>query len=959
MMTSRWGKFQQGLRRIDTFAKGDPPKSPLQIGLIRGIALISFVCVAGSSTVAMSQTLTTQKTTIEGREETSFSTLCLLRDDSCLVQSNFCPLPSASCLPEKHLKQIESQKTPFNSVFKGGMERYSEGTVAAWRDAIARWEEALAIARNERDREQEALTLYWLGLVHFNLKELKTSADYYTQVLSIYEENGDLHSQASILNTLAQIHATWGEYQKAFDTYDRALKLWQAAKFRTGEAATLNNIGFVYADLGDFNQALDYYQNAFDLVENLGNPINIAATLNNLGRVYSDSGKGDKALSTYNQALALWREAENVPGEASTLNNIGFIYANRNNWTKAQEYYNQALPLWQQVGDKAGEASTLTNLGVVAANQGNPQNALERYNQALTFRREVRDRAKEALTLYRIALAQRDLNNLDEAQRQIEAALKIIEDLRGNVARSDLRATFFASKQDYYEFYIDLLMERHKQQPQAGYDRLALQASERTRARTLLEVLREANADIRQGVNPELLAQEQQLQRQLSVMEEQRIKRLSGKSGSASAENLDLEIESAIEQYRQVRAKIRATSPRYAALTQPEPLNVQQIQQQVLDKDTMLLEYFVGEKRSYLWAVTDNTLVSYELPGRDEIQSLAKEYRRLLTSPAHRRRIKTVAAAQSKLSNAILKPVADRIRGKRLLIVSHDILQYVPFAALSVSGTTGEEETPPLIVEHEIVSLPSASTLAILRQEQNTRSRATKDLAIFADPVFGSNDDRLSKTEAFEQTLPAELEASARAAGVNLSRLPFTKVEADNISALVSQEQTRGAIGFEANRVLATSQELSQYRMIHFATHGLLNSQNPELSGLVLTLFDSQGQPQNGFLRMHELFNLTLPADLVVLSACETGLGERVRGEGLIGLTRGFMYAGAARVVVSLWNVDDRGTAELMAKFYQQMLQQGLSPSAALRQAQIEMWQTEEWKSPFYWAGFTLQGEWK
>ncbi|MDY6786266.1 MAG: CHAT domain-containing protein [Cyanobacteriota bacterium] len=847
-----------------------------------------------------------------------------------------------------------------NEAFQAGMESYRGGTATAWTDAIARWQEALQLARAAGDRETEALTLTWLGVAHANLKDLKPAADYYTQVLQLYRETGDRHSQASILMSLGQIKSTWGEYQNALDDYDQALKLWREVEYRTGEAATLNNIGFVYSDLGDSNPALNYYQKALDLVENLGNPANIAATLNNIGRAHSDSGQLEKSLETYNQALALWQEAKNTNGQASTLNNIGFVYASNQQWGQAREYYDRALPLWQELGDKGGEASTLTNIGYVYANSGEGNTALEYYNRALPLRQAVGDRAKEALTRYRIAVVQRDLGKIEEAQRQIEAAIAIIEDLRTQVSRSDLRASFFASKQDYYEFYIDLLMQRHRQNGSAGYDQLALQTSERARARTLLEILQEAHADIRQGAEPQLLDREKQLQQQLAAMEEQRIKLLSSTSDSTRVKTLEREIESAIGEYREVQAKLRATSPRYAALTQPQPLNLKEIQQQVLDENTVLMEYSLGEERSYLWFATEDSLSSYELPGRAQIEEAAKDYINILNNPGQRRRERKVNEVQAVLSEMILGPARDRLAGQRLLIVGDGILQYVPFAALSVRNDTKADGKPvPLIVDSEIITLPSASTLATLRQQQVQRPAHAKTLAIFADPVFNRDDDRVPKSEAFADTLPLELQKSARSSGVSLTRLPYTREEADQIISLAPPTESTEAIGFNASRTLATSSELSQYRIIHFATHGLANSQNPELSGLVLSLFDSKGEVQNGFLRMHELFNLNLPAELVVLSACQTGLGERVRGEGVIGLTRGFMYAGTERVVVSLWNVDDRGTSELMVKFYERMLQQGMSPAAALRAAQIEMWKTEEWQSPYYWAGFTLQGEWR
>lgn len=837
------------------------------------------------------------------------------------------------------------------TAFQTGMQHYQKGTATAWQKAIAAWQESLQLARSNSNTEQEALSLYWLALVHANLKDFEPAAAYYQEVLTLYRQTEQDHGIASTLMSLGKINAAWGEYQQALDYYQEAISLWQKVEFITGEAATLNNIGLVYADLGDNELALDRYQKSLDLVENAGNPNNIAAAYNNVGRAYSDLEDYDQALNYYNQALATWQDQDHTAGEAATLNNIGFVYAQQENWSEAQNYYNQALPLWEKRGDRAGLARSLTNLGYVAANLGNLTPALDYYNQALPLRQEVGDRAGVALTRYRIAQVLREQGNLDAAQTEIERAIALIEDLRTNINQADLRASFFASKQDYYEFYIDLLMQRHSQNPQAGYSRRALEISEQARARTLLEVLQEANADIRQGVDPQLLQKEQQLARQLSAMEERRLK-----ADPEQAEIIEQEIEDLLQQYRQLQAEIRATSPRYAALTQPQPLSLEAIQKEVVDEDTLLLEYFVGRDRTYLWAVTPDGMTSYELPGRAEIETDVRQWRSLLTSPTQRRRIQKVTELQTQLSQKLLQPVADQLQDKRLLIVGNDILQYLPFAALSLE-TTPEGNPIPIIVNHEIVTLPSGSSLAFMRRNPTEKPQNRREIAIFADPVFNAEDNRVSKSTIIQNSLPIELENSARTAGIALARLPYTRTEAEAILNLTQAEDNTKAFGFEANRNLATSDDLSQYRLLHFATHGLANSQNPELSGLVFSLMTPEGKVQNGFLRMHELFNLDLPADLVVLSACQTGLGERVRGEGIIGLTRGFMYAGASRVVVSLWNVDDEGTSELMKEFYRYMMQENQTPAQALRSAQIALWENSQWRSPYYWAGFTLQGE--
>ncbi|MEP0781156.1 CHAT domain-containing protein [Microcoleus sp. ZQ-A2] len=658
------------------------------------------------------------------------------------------------------------------------------------------------------------------------------------------------------------------------------------------------------------------------------------------------------------------------------------MYLASGDYQKALEATQKAVAGLQKVGYRQGEANALRNLGKVYNALKQYEKALSTYDQVLALRRTLGDRTGEAETLYNVAITQRDRGNLNEARTQIEAAINIVEDIRTRVTSQELRTSYFASVQNYYQFYIDVLMQLHKKEPSIGYDALALQASERARARSLLELLTEANADIRQGVDPEVLQRDRTLQQKLDAVEKRRIELFNGQWTDQQVEALEKETAALVAEYRQVQEQIRRTSPRYAALTQPQPLTLAEIQQQVLDDDTMLLEYSLGEERSYLWAVTKTGITSYELPKREEIEAAAKEFYQLLNNrdyhlgtsrelgvEGHPGSSVDTNEAATKLSQMLLAPVAAQLGNKRLLIVSDGALQYVPFTALPAPGTlgVGARHVVPLLVNHEIINLPSASTLAVLRKELNDRKSAAKAIAVLADPVFGTNDPRLkSSSGQGSGTQPEDsninrraLELSATTANVSFNRLPFTRQEAEQILALVPTTERMQAFDFAANRAIATNPELQNYRIVHLATHGILNSTQPELSGVVLSLVDEKGTLQNGFLQLRDIFNLNLPAELVVLSACETGLGKEVRGEGLVGLTRGFMYAGTPRVVVSLWSVSDRATSELMVKFYKKMLQDGLKPAAALRAAQIEMWQQKQWQAPYYWAAFTLQGEWR
>ena len=713
-------------------------------------------------------------------------------------------------------------------------------------------------------------------------------------------------------------------------------------------------------------KAIVKWEEALQLLQQLNDKANQAPTLLFIGKVYDDLGENQKALAYYNRALPLSRAVGDRGGEALTLNNIGLVYSHLGEKQKALAYYNQALPLSRAVGDREREATTLNNIGRVYDDLGEKQKALEYLNQALPLSRAVGDRGGEALTLSNIAEVERDRGNLQQALTQIQAAVNIIEDLRTKIASQELRTSYFASVQDYYQFYIDLLMRLHKKEPSRGYDALALHISERSRARILTELLTEAHADIRNGVDPKLLAEEQRLQ-QLIDSNAKLLQELSSKPNTEAAiAKLKQVVENLLSQQQELKTKIRSTSPKYAALKYPQVLKLPEIQQQ-LDQDTLLLEYSLGTEHSYLWAVTPNSINTYELPGKKQIENAALDFRQSLTRADN-------SQAGNKLSQIILAPVASKLGQKRLVIVADGELQSIPFAALSDitpnnNQTQGNVQYQPLIVHHEIVNLPSVTAIATQRQELIGRKSAPKTLAILANPVFDAKDSRVTGKPA---TIAPDLDLRSQIQQSDLKRaarsfqrdgwgyLPGTRIEADAILKLVSATDSLQAFDFDANYNWATSKQLAQYRFLHFATHGFADPEHPELSGIVLSLVDKQGLPTpQGYLRLGDIFNLNFPADLVVLSACETGLGKDVQGEGLVGLTRGLMYAGAQRVVVSLWNVDDRATAELMQEFYKLLLQQDKSPTTALRAAQLKLWQNPNLNKPLYWAAFTLQGEWR
>jgi CHAT domain-containing protein len=572
-------------------------------------------------------------------------------------------------------------------------------------------------------------------------------------------------------------------------------------------------------------------------------------------------------------------------------------------------------------------------------------------------RRALGDPPGEAETLTALARMERALGRLDPARAHVDEALGLIESLRVRVTDPDLRATYLATQQRAFELAIDLERQLALRAPGTRHAETALALAERARARSLLELLQEARTEVRQGIDPALRERERAVADRLSAAAERQAE-LAGSSSAERKAAAERDLGDLLAESARVAEEVRRSSPRYAALTQPRPLAAADIRA-LLDPDTLLLEYRLGEERSFLWAVTAGAVELHELPRRAAIEALARRaYAELSTAE---RGARSERGAARELGRIVLGPVAGRLAQRRLAIVADGALQYIPFAALPEPGRPGSF----LIERHEIVALPSASVLAVERAGPlagRPAPAAHAALAVLADPVFSVRDPRVHTAPPAVGTGggPAPKGAVRRGpGGAGFSRLAATRREAAAITALLPRTEVELLLGFAARRGTVVAGELDRYRILHFATHGVIDAERPRLSGLVLSLVDPAGRPQDGFLSLADIYNLDLTADLVVLSGCETALGREIRGEGLIGLVRGFLYAGSRRVVASLWRVEDRATAELMARFYRALLRGGEPPAAALRDAQLALLRQPRWRQPASWAGFVVQGDWR
>lgn len=938
-------------------------------------------------------------------------------------------LPTAATHFEKSLEvQVDEQldwrlrATVFND--RGA----TLGRLGDEQKALESFNEAFKIYENHRDRRGQASVFNNIGFQHLNAGRYREAGDILKKALPLRRAENDRASEATLLNNIAGTLGQIGETRAALQGYQEALQIWEELN-RQGIlnnalsrlATGFNNVALAYDRLGEWQQAFENYEKALALY-GPNPPVVAARTLDNMGELYAVLGDSGRAFEYYEKAQKL-SEGKDARAEANVLNHIGELYLSRNDLTAALRSFERTLALRK---DNPGRANALTNIGSVYILQGNPRKALESYesalnligggedprslaftlqrvgeaqallndpgkaldalHRALPLWRAVADQRGEAATLFTIARVERDRGKLAEALERSKQSISIIESLRTKVVSQRLRSSFFASQQSHYDLYIDLRMRLYRSDKSTEHLTAAFAASEQSRARSLVDTLTEAQANLDTGVTKELIDQEREAQQKLNDKARIQMELLNSKHSKEQAANIEKEVNQAVAEYDAVKARIKSSSPAYAQLTQPQALSLGEIQKLLVDDETLLLEYFLGEEKSYLWLVSRSSIIGVDsLPKRSEIESRARAVYDALTKLSSslndiktrgvrtKNRAASVSPDPVALSQILLGPIADKIGKKRLLIVGDGVLHYLPFGALPlpVPASSKLPRVVPtaraqfLIQEHEIVYLPSASVLSIVRSEANRKAGALS-VAVIANPVFTSDDERLktAKQKAAQTSAPKDLTSNFISdgrprSGLDLVPLPATEREALAIrDAVGKQARIKISEDFEASRATVMKLQGEGYRIIHFATHGDLNTEHPELSSIVLSLFDSEGRSQEGFLRLHDIYNLKLPADLIVLSACSTGLGQIIRGEGLIGLTRGFMYAGSPRVVASLWRVEDLGTSELMSRFYQHMARDGMAPPSALRQAQIEMLRSKRWKSPYFWAGFVLQGEW-
>ena len=763
-----------------------------------------------------------------------------------------------------------------------------------------------------------------LGFVEYRKGAWQASLAFHTQAEQLIDPEAEPLMMGQIKGGLAEGFVESGLFETGLEKYRESLEYYRLTKKPDTTIGLEWCIGQVHYFRGNYSEALAMLNKARSEAVSYNYLMVIALSDEFLGRTYYELNDYPAALRHYQAALDVYNETKHPMEAARTVALIGQLYQQQEEYTKARANYQKALLAFQKLSDQVNEAATLYALGVLELKQ----------------------------------------NRVDDAKEYLWKSINITENMRRVSTTVDLTAAFSARVHDRYEKYIDCLMRKYRASGSIDFAIEAFRTSESARARSLTELLRATQANLFPGLDPQLVQQEKRLRESLQMIENAKVRLLSSDYETSDLKILETQYEQTKSEHEQLIKKILALNPSYERKIAPAAWELRKVQEQVIaDDQTLLLAYSLGSEKSYLWAVTRSGIESYELPGEEQIVKAANRvYQSLKTHPSLLSTDELTVAARD-LSQIILSPAAGQLTRNRIIVIPDGVLHYIPFQVLP-SPANNE----PLVATKEIINAPSASILGELQQEATQRQMPANVLAAFGDPVFATNTSQ-SKDANFnghDAVAVARLRSALRDTELNdrsfdltkLGRLFYAKHELDRLRE-VAGEKALIVTDYAATREKFLTTDLTQFAILHVVTHGLFNPKRPEASGLLLTDVSREEKQLNGFIGLQDIYELRAPVLLVVLSACQTALGKDVRGEGLLGVTRGFMYAGASGVVASLWQVDDEATAELMKFFYSNMLEKGMRPSEALRAAQNSIRQQSTWSAPYYWAGFTLQGEYR
>ncbi len=819
-----------------------------------------------------------------------------------------------------------------------------------YKKSIENFEKAIELARKIESPEHELKCLRQLSFTYRLSEEIDSFFSLNREALEIARRIRNRQEQVDCLFNIAFYYRNKdNNYSQALRHYEEALRIARTVKDQERESECLTNIGEIYIQLGNYDKALEYQKNALKIaqekleLEKTKKDVLVAKDLNKIGVTYrkkyafqtQDKNDLDNALANHKESLRIARKIEDVETVVEALTNIGMACIDLENYPEALKYFKLALEKAEIVEDLEEKANLYINIGLVNSLQGNYDLSLKYFQEAINTASSA---GKENIlweAYFEIATAHLRQGNHEKSLENYKKSISFIEKIRSRIQLEEFKASYLASDKriEAYQNTVNLLCMLHDSEPEKDHNIEAFGYLERAKARAFLDRLEVSQVNISQGVDIELLSQE-----------EEELQKISSLNLSLLTPGLDNEQENSIkekiglseERIETLKRKIRLSSPAYADLKYPQIITLEQTQKQMLDSKTAFLEYSLGKENSYAFVITKEKFKIFQIPSAKKIKEQVSEYLMAITDKENQD-----FSIGHELFRMLVLPGLDE-KTEKLIFVPDGILHYLPFEAL----LSQKDKKRWLIEDYKIAYTPSISSLReIIRHKRISEIKPKKDLLAFGDPFFGSDEEVASARASSQSISPV--------GAFNVSRLEFSGMEVERIASLFKKTKIDVFKRKEASEEKLKDLNLGDYKILHLATHCLIDNKKPDRSSIVFSIGNAQAEDE--ILQMREVFNLKMNSDLITLSACQTGLGEFIRGEGIEGLSRAFFYAGASSALISLWAVHDQATSQFMERYYFH-LRSSKSIMDALQKTKLEMINSDILSHPYYWAGFIITG---
>ena len=824
---------------------------------------------------------------------------------------------------------------------------YEEGkrfrSSGEYSESIESFQKAINSARETGSKEHELKCLRQMSVTYFELNNLHKYLSLNKDALNIAQNINHRKEEGNCLYNIGFYYWKLDNYSKALNYYEDALKIAKALKIIEDESACLTNIGVIYEKMGDYDKALEYLKKALTIDKQLGNDIYISIDLNNIGETFRTkgliSGKEEdfyKAQDYFNKCLKLTKKTGDRKAEVYVLNNMGSVHTDLEKYYEALKYFKSGYKKAEEIKDVEAMGMILTNIGIVHYNQGNYEKSTEYYQEAIDLTNRIEGGQIRWEAYMESARAYEKQNKFKKAKENYEMSIKAIETLRTTIELEENKASFLGTDKriDAYHYFINLLLTFPSPHPEEEYKIEAFNYLEKAKARAFLDSLELSKIDLSQDADHKLLNLKKEIEKNISnIYTKIRAAELSPEDNNRLQEEL-VRFENDLGA---LKRKLRTKSPEYANLIYPVNITLYETQKKLLDSKTAFFAYCLGKEHSYAFVITKKDFRIFPLPSKDNIQKQVSGYLKVISDKANKD-----FKLGYELFKTLVLPGLDK-NMKSIIFIPDDILHFLPFETL----LTHKEKRDWLIKDYKIAYAPSISSLReIIQRKKSNGPKPRMDILAFGDPFFGPWEAGENGSDIFQNYYSSN--------AFNFFRLKYSGFEIDKISSLFKNRKRKIFRREEANKEQLINHNLDDYKIIHFATHSIIDEKIPDRSSIVLSI--DENLTEDGFLLMREIYNLELNSDLVTLSSCQTGLGEFIKGEGIEGINRAFFYSGASSVLMSLWAVNDQASYQLMERFYFH-LRSSESIMSALRKAKLEIIDSNALSHPYYWAGFIVSGK--